>query len=323
MEEKVRLKKILKISTLSFVMCIVFFAIGAIYIFITKKDLSLAINAFKFGGIMVCAAIFIIDVFCIILYTLLAFIKKKETVKNDGYVRDLPEGIPPAVASLLIDYTIDNERDYTATVASLIAKRYIEINDNQQIKVLKNLDDELFTHEKIALYAVSTGGYYSEEAFKLSVRNDAERLGLIEKSQKSYAYLLPIFFLIFLFLTSNLIFKQTNDMIYYIVFAVISVLLTLFALVMTVFSIQRRANTEKGNYVRTELGNEQAIKIAGLKNFLHDYTNLSEKDLQDAILYDEYISFAIALGEAEAIESFILNNTKYRNLVYKRNENTI
>ena len=35
---------------------------------------------------------------------------------------------------------------------------------------------------------------------------------------------------------------------------------------------------------------------------------------------DDYIAYAVALGEADAIESYILNNPKYRNLVYRKTQ---
>ena len=80
----------------------------------------------------------------------------------------------------------------------------------------------------------------------------------------------------------------------------------------------KKLATEKSYFKRTKKGTEIAKEVAGLKKFLHDYTYLKEKDIEDTILYDEYIAYAIALGEAKTVEKILIENDKYQNLIKHR-----
>lgn len=242
-----------------------------------------------------------------IYYVCLKVIRKTETVQTSNYVRDLPKGIPAAVASLLIDFYVDNERDYTATFASLISKGYISINENRDAKILKNDTKKLFMHERYVYETLCNKKKFDVDEFKNCVKLDAQALGLLTSKKKDYKFLIPIV----LFLGVLIIFRDT------IIILPLGMMLSIFMFVYAIISDKSIPATEKNSFVRTRYGEQVAKEAAGIKKFLHDYTILKEKGLADAILYDEYIVYAVALGEAERIEEFIINNEQYRNLLYK------
>ncbi|MCI6021425.1 MAG: DUF2207 domain-containing protein, partial [[Bacteroides] pectinophilus] len=92
---------------------------------------------------------------------------------------------------------------------------------------------------------------------------------------------------------------------YYPVIAkmIVAVLVSLAAiftpLVMVVWGIVSTATKQR--YRRTPLGNEMAEYVYGMKNFIHDYSNLSEADKSQLALWDDYLIYAVVLEENEQI----------------------
>lgn len=72
-----------------------------------------------------------------------------------------------------------------------------------------------------------------------------------------------------------------------------------------------------GRITRTSKGNKEAVIWRKFKNYIHDYTLISEKNIEHIKILEEYIPYAIALEEAKSIEKFISKNEKYRKLIYK------
>ena len=76
-------------------------------------------------------------------------------------------------------------------------------------------------------------------------------------------------------------------------------------------------STTNGKIERTSKGEKEATLWKGFKNYIHDYTLISDKDIKHMGILDEYIPYAIALDEANSIEKFIAQNENYRNLIYR------
>lgn len=72
-----------------------------------------------------------------------------------------------------------------------------------------------------------------------------------------------------------------------------------------------------GKINRTSKGKKEAVIWRKFKNYIHDYTLISEKNIEHIKVLEEYIPYAIALDEAKSIEKFISKNEKYRKLIYK------
>lgn len=52
---------------------------------------------------------------------------------------------------------------------------------------------------------------------------------------------------------------------------------------------------------RTEYGNYMAECIYGMKNFIHDYSNLNEADKHQVVLWEDYLVYAVVLEENKEI----------------------
>ena len=61
---------------------------------------------------------------------------------------------------------------------------------------------------------------------------------------------------------------------------------------------------------RTDYGNQMAECVYGMKNFIHDYSNLSEVDRRQVVLWEDYLVYAVVLEENEQIVKEILDERK-------------
>lgn len=58
-------------------------------------------------------------------------------------------------------------------------------------------------------------------------------------------------------------------------------------------------------FKRTQKGKLYTEEIAGMKNFIHDFSNLNEVDKEQLVLWDEFLIYAVVLKENEKIVSEI------------------
>ena len=91
-----------------------------------------------------------------------------------------------------------------------------------------------------------------------------------------------------------------------------------YMLALSVFAEIFRLIKNGKSLVRTKSGKIEAKRWKGFKNFINDYTLIKDKDIKDVVLLEEYLSFAVAVGEANKIEKFIIKNEVYRKLIYKQ-----
>lgn len=82
------------------------------------------------------------------------------------------------------------------------------------------------------------------------------------------------------------------------------------ALLRTILSASNAARQLK----RTEAGELLTAQIYGLKNFIRDFSNLSEAEKEQLILWDDFLIYAVLLEENERIieDIFSMKNLRYR-----------
>lgn len=66
----------------------------------------------------------------------------------------------------------------------------------------------------------------------------------------------------------------------------------------------------KAHFKRTELGNQMAEYIYGMKNFIHDFSNLNEASKDQLVLWDDYLIYAVVLEENQQIVNEIIKRRK-------------
>lgn len=63
---------------------------------------------------------------------------------------------------------------------------------------------------------------------------------------------------------------------------------------------------------RTEYGNQMAECVYGMKNFIHDFSYLSEADQEQVVLWDDYLVYAVVLEENQQIVNEIMKRRNRR-----------
>lgn len=71
--------------------------------------------------------------------------------------------------------------------------------------------------------------------------------------------------------------------------------------------------------VKTTKGKEIYMKLNGLKNYIKDFSDFEEKSLNEIVLWEEYILYAIILNESNNIKKDAENElNKIVNIIYNK-----
>lgn len=235
--------------------------------------------------------------------------KIKNIEKN--YIRDIPENYSPSIASLIYDLKIDVYKDYTATILYLCTKKYIDIEksgDTYKITPGERTDySKLGKCEQYVLNKIINDDNFDENKFKQIIIDEAQQKELI--TDKLHSRKMKWIFIIAICLILCIICYKINMYLFVFYISIVPVSIGAY------HELQKEygKNTE---YIRTKKGNEVARLLGGLKNYIEDYTLIKDKEIDYIQILEEYIPYAISLGEANTIEKFIKYNEKYRDLIY-------
>ena len=318
--EKIK-KSIIRVSII-ILPVFAFIAVITFLIYPTKTSFMTSIITFGFG-----IAISIIN---FIIYGIIQAIYKIKNVDidltNDEFERELDNLYPPAIVSFIYNMQIEVYRDYTSTILQLYVKKYIDIVDfNEDVKIYKgnNTDfNKLLKHERYVYECIINNGKFDEEEFRELIIEDAKSAGLIiEKDSISNKKRLGISIVAIIgtFILSMIIEKmgKFNEIL-----EIIEGILLCIIMIEILFGtgLYRKCCTilvgsVKG-YKLKKNGKELLKRSKRLKNYLKQYTLISEKNIDFVQLLNEYIPYALSLGVADEVEKYIKENEKYRKLIY-------
>lgn len=223
-----------------------------------------------------------VPIFIWFLFKVIQKIKKKEyEVVSEDYYREIENSYTPAMASFMVDNNIEAKEAILATVLDLSVKGYLKVEKDfatYEIIVVKNDMGELYSHEQYVMECIIKHELINQNYFKDCIIKDCEDRNLIIENPEKKAMVL------FCVLS-------------YISIVVIGIVGIMGCILGIFINILMR------KYVHTEEGKEFALKVKQLKNFIKDYTLLKERNIEDITLFDRYIPYAIALGEADNIEN--------------------
>lgn len=238
--------------------------------------------------------------------------------QNIQYYRDTLEELDPSIASILIDLDLYGKKDIAAALLKMHNKKLIQIGQNGEI-VLTNANKQKSSKsksERDLITMIQKGTLTHKAVLQQWKRNrfaDAERMGYLRKKKNDWnneTRSLPAFASISLLLAivlwglflgnDLLLFKTVPEML-----LVFGLLLVIDLLIFVPFYLIARAyayfNREDVRWERTPQGHELAEKIAGLENFIHDFTLLSEAEKDAVIVWDDYLVYAIILEENDRV----------------------
>jgi len=192
---------------------------------------------------------------------LIATYSATKTITNEDviYQRDLPKEYNSAIASYIIDGTIEVKQDYKAVLVELEDKGLI-YKENGKYKIneeKENLKEQLFSNQLVVLNQIKEGKINFNK-FKKAIISDSRKLGYTK---------INIAILFILFFTPFWIFT-----IIYMLFATIPWMMAL-----------------------TDKGKKEKDIILKLKLYLTQFSNLHELETSDNNIWGEYLAYAISL----------------------------
>lgn len=182
------------------------------------------------------------------------------------YYRELPNPYGIGIASLLLDSTIENEKDIVAIILNLCAKKYLTLrkeNEKYIIKILKGIDSNLLENEKYIMFLIIDNTLAKidyDEWFKYLI-DDGLALGLFTKPKE---------------------YKQDKNMF------------------KSVYNGGYLSSLK--NYLEpTAAGAKELQKLLSFKRFLKDFGNFAKKSPEEIILWDYYLCYAQVFGLTDSI----------------------
>jgi uncharacterized membrane protein len=349
-----------KIGEIIIIVMFIIFLLPIITLILLKgvlKDFNL--------DIFLVPALFPIVIFVGILISILygkIRVKKKEILiekelKLDNpyiYYRELPNNFGIGISSILVNKTIENEKDIIACILDLCARKYLKLDkvyDKYVITILKTstynlLSNEVYILEHLMNNTVEQIDYQVwhqlcfENGKELGLFEDNREVNISENNQRKIVEeyyktneeqlkkIIPIVLLIGAILGSTVFvfpnitdvfahfFNMNNDMTLKII-SFVSIMFITFMLLMGIYGISRAVfivlktvyqnrdmiyqNTLSTKIIHTLKGQDAAKKLFSFKMFLRDFGSFAEKNPEEIILWDEYLSFAILFNLTDEI----------------------
>lgn len=217
------------------------------------------------------------------------------------YFRDIINNYSPGVLSLIYDGRLVFDKDLMLSILYLQNKGYIKI-ENNIIKLINNkfdnlnnnlkiilenydlfLDDTLSTTVNGKVIKTKTGLFHRN--WSESIFNEAVAQGLVVE-RKEKKVVIGYFLSIFLFIEGVLFFCGSYGE------------MAIFAFFLSFFSyILKYLSFAWNQYPKTKKGYELYAKIKGLKNFINDFSILTEKEVKELEVWDDYILYAIMFNK--------------------------
>lgn len=273
------------------------------------------------------------------------------TAADFDYYRDKLTGISPGEISLLVDLKIEPQKDVAACILKYESMRLLREENGRYDLITDDLtDSRLRPSDRFLIQSLCGGTYDAGAARKWQefAQDEAIASGYLtrkganteKKKKPCVGCLVPILLFMGLailmyrmmpdmdaysaFLDSmppDISFKEQVQVIrdhpeYYgiLIQTVVFFFLLLLLLGTPFFAIAAgiAGKSSTARFKRTELGNEMAEYVYGMKNFIHDFSNLSEADKGQVVLWDDYLIYAVVLEENQQIVDEIMQRRRRR-----------
>ncbi|MDD2378209.1 MAG: DUF2207 domain-containing protein [Bacilli bacterium] len=218
------------------------------------------------------------------------------------YVRDVPNNYTPAVASLVLDQSLEYNKDVISTTLYLINHGYLK-EVEERIIVLDKDTSNLMNHELYLISVYKKETLFSSLEWEKHIINDAYHLNLITKKDsidnKDKINLvinlaIPIMLLIGFINVLGLISDIEN--VFFVIFYIIGIItIPFFGLFVVIYGLMYFLSFISKDIKLTNEGLKEQEKMAKFKKFLEELSNIDERSRKDLVLWDDYLTFAVAL----------------------------
>lgn len=264
------------------------------------------------------------------------------------YYREKLKGLSPTDISLLTDLKLESDKDITALVLKYSMMGLVETNGGE-IKVISKSHPDLKKSDEILLSKLESHSRFISDWQKAVIeeascspyfKKDASHMKNFKKgclTQFIMSILMPIIGFAAIFIWSAIAFEPINKMLEQVDFTeamvydvvvrntglyinvILMVLVAMFFLICWYYPIVSLIGNifylifNAGNICfvkRTETGEQLVEYIYGMKNFIHDFSMLSEAQKEQLILWDEFLIYAVLLEENNRIVNEIAGMRK-------------
>lgn len=267
--------------------------------------------------------------------------KKYTSRQKIIYYRDKLNGISPTTISLMQNIKIEEEKDLIATLLKLQLMGNIVISGNEII-ITSDDTSKLLASEEILFEELKTGKLRRSyiEDWKQQAVVEAKAQGYLKEKKSSKSIIRKKIVLIVLFVLSILYFMTYANPVMYsieevlalnipenmslfdipthenseIFIDVLSQIASIFVSIIGIFGcpilyfiFHVMYKFQKDELKRTYKGEALTDEILGMKKFLHDFSMLDEADKEAIGLWDEFLIYAVVLGENEKVVNEILD----------------
>lgn len=271
----------------------------------------------------------------IIKYKRLDVIKNStfDSISGLEYHRDKLEGLSPVEISFLTNLELEEKKDISAQILQYELWDIIEYTDNNII--IKNIDDpRLNKRDKVLINLLKNKATdfstWKDQSYQDMTESKYFNMSKDGKSKfvKVTNFLTTISFIAFIIFfaifSTSYIKQGENFMEVFDKFTsikelskinitttqlnliLVSILLSslifgsfISGLAVSIFDYVN--NVVKNKLIRTSEGNKITEYIYGLKNFINDFTLLSEREKKELVLWDDFLIYAVVLEENEKI----------------------
>lgn len=282
--------------------CIILVIIGiGVFIYYIEDNYELSNHLWIFNVIVIA---------CIPLYYFIYnHIEKRKTKRiensiimeniNFKYYRDIIEEYSPAMLSFLLD-GIELRKDFTVSVIYLINKGYLKLTEDnkfertnkscselpEDLQLLCNNFEDMLYIPKVQFEENHKQSELKRQWFD-SIEKVAIESGLVIE-RKTWK------------MTSFLIVLCILEMIYALFIENVGLICTSIILVLVLIFTKMWA-FDKNKWIKTQEGYEIYTKIIGLKNYIKDYSMLSESELKEIAIWDDYLIYAIIFNNTSKL----------------------
>lgn len=269
------------------------------------------------GGIVLIPVLVLIPCYIVLIIIYKIINSGRRVINFDkGYIKDLPKHCSPAICSLIYDLKIDVYKDYTATVLYLCIKKYIDLikdGNRYKLNVIKEKNSSnLGKCEKYVLDIIKGTNRLDENIFKQKIIEEAQEKELITNEKYSKKYKVVFIWIIVIILL--IVTFKINKIVFGILFTILGAVIG----ALGEFNLENYISIVDTQYKRTKDGKNIAIILSGLKRYIKDYTLIKDKEIDYIEILENYIPYALSLGESDIVEEFIKYNEEYRDLIYNR-----
>lgn len=239
---------------------------------------------------------------------------------NKEYYRDVLINYTPGIISYIDDFEISYPQDIVAIILNLELKKVIKI-ENNNIVILNKEVNNLKKCEQYILDNIEGGklkitsmrdieSYIIDDCIdsNLITKNKDKvkrknRLGIINIMVIGMSLFWIGFFILNMFfqeefldfLNNYVLLNIDKIMVYIVIIVFILAIIRYIRLYIIVHEVSYVTYKNK-SYIRSDEGEELNRKVEGLKNYIKDFGNLSEKERSELLLWEDYLIYSVIFG---------------------------